>query len=36
MMTDPDGDGLTAIDGGCERRLEHVTVSTCISTAAGQ
>jgi|GEM_PF-3465848 len=36
MTIEPNGDGLTAIDGGCERRLEHVTVSTCISTATGQ
>ncbi|RZV08382.1 hypothetical protein BDK88_3356 [Natrinema hispanicum] len=36
MMTDPDGDRLAVIDSDCKRRLEHVTVSTCISTAAGQ
>jgi len=36
MTGDPDGDGHAAIDGDREDGLEHVIVSTCISTATGQ
>ncbi len=31
MIADTDGDELATIDGGCEGKLTHVTVSTCIN-----